>query len=256
MKLVRLLGSAEIDLMRVAGQAAAELLALLGAQVRSGITTSHLDDLAVAWAVERGHKHAPFGYRGFPRSICTSANSTITHGIPSAQDVLQEGDIVNCDVTPIVGGYCGDTSQTFRVGKISDEAEALVETTNSCLAAAIAVCKPGAYFGDIGAAIQKRAKISGFSVVSSFTGHFIGRQMHISPSVLHVGVAGTGMQMEPGMVFTIEPMINAGGPETRIEADGWTVRTIDGRWSAQCEHTVAIVEDGVEVLTRNERLGF
>lgn len=256
MKLIRLLGSAEIEKMRAAGRAAADLLALLGEAVRPGISTAHLDDIAVRWAVEHGHAHAPLGYKGFPRSICTSLNDVVCHGIPSVQDVLKEGDIVNIDATPIVGGYCGDTSLTFEVGRAIGSAHDLVWAARECLSSAISVCKPGAHLGDIGAAILKAASSRGFSVVRNHTGHFIGRQMHIEPSVPHFGIAGTGLTMEPGMVFTIEPMINTGSQETKLDRDGWTVRTLDGGLSAQCEHTIAITETGAEVLTHNEKLGF
>lgn len=250
--------------MRIAGQAAAELLAYLGDHVRPGISTAHLDDLAAAWANERGYQHAPKGYKGYPRHVCCSINDVVTHGIPSAQDVLKEGDICNIDVTPIVNGYCGDTSKTFVIettGPASQAARFVSAVAHDCLEAGIAACRPGAHLGDIGAAILKAAARNSdekfrFSIVRSYTGHFIGRQMHISPSVPHFGVANTGPMLEPGMVFTIEPMVNLGGPEVKLDADGWTVRTADGGLSAQCEHTVAITETGAEVLTHNEKLRF
>lgn len=256
---IQLLGSTEIQKMREAGKAAADLLAYLGSHVRPGISTAHLDDLGASWANERDYLHAPKGYKGYPRHICTSINDVVTHGIPSAQDVLAEGDIVNIDVTPIVGGYCGDTSKTFIVedaGHASKPARVVVETSHLCLEAAIAVCKPGAHLGDIGAAILKVAEQNGCSVVREFTGHFIGRAMHIDPPIPHWGIAGTGFMLEPGMVFTVEPMVNYGGADVKAESDGWTVKTKDGSLSAQCEHTVAITETGAEVLTRNEKLRF
>ncbi|MCC7383881.1 MAG: type I methionyl aminopeptidase [Deltaproteobacteria bacterium] len=241
--------------MRIAGRAAAELLELLGAMVRPGISTQDLDDAAVLWARARGLTHAPLGYRGggvtpFPRSICTSVNEVVCHGIPSKTHRLAEGDIINIDVTPIVDGYHGDTSKTFLVGDaVPGVARKLVQVTEECLWRGIEAVRPGARLGDIGAAIQEHAEANGFSVVRDFAGHGVGRIFHTAPSVPHFGRRGRGLRLVPGMVFTIEPMINEGIWAVEVLDDDWTAITVDHQRSAQFEHTVAVVEDGVEVLT-------
>jgi methionyl aminopeptidase len=249
---IELLSDREIDKMREAGRAAATLLNLLGEMVRPGVTTQELNDAAEAWTKERGYTSAPLGYHGFPRSICTSVNDVVCHGIPHKDRVLEDGDIINIDVTPIVDGYHGDTSKTFYVGTPSEDAKRLVECTRECLRLGIAQVKPGARIGDIGAAIQAHAEGSGYAVVRDFVGHGIGRIFHTAPQVPHYGKKGKGRRMEAGMVFTIEPMINVGTWEVEVLDDGWTALTLDRKLSAQFEHTIVVTDDGVEVLTLAE----
>lgn len=250
---ITLLSSRELDKMRKACQTAAQLLDYLTPYVKPGISTLALNDLAEAWTQQRGATSAPLGYAGavmpFPKSICTSVNEVICHGIPRADEILQDGDIVNIDVTPIVDGYHGDTSRTFLVGEVSAQARRLVEVTEDCLWRGIREVKPGARIGDIGAAIQAYAEAEGFSVVRDFVGHGVHRIFHTAPQVPHYGVRGKGKKLRPGMVFTIEPMINVGSHEAEILDDGWTALTVDRQLSAQFEHTVAVTTSGVEVLT-------
>ena len=247
-----LLSKREIDKMRRAGRAAAALLHYLGEFVKPGVTTAELDDIAESWTKERGYRSAPLGYHGFPKSICTSVNNVICHGIPNKKQVLQEGDIINIDVTPVVEGYHGDTSKTFFVGEPSPLAKRLVEVTEKCLCLAIDEVKPGNRIGDIGAAIQEYAESQGFSVVRDFVGHGVSNVFHTAPQVPHFGTRGKGKRLRPGMVFTIEPMINEGGHEALVLEDEWTAVTVDGGLSAQFEHTVAVTADGVEIMTLYE----
>ena len=246
--------------MRAAGCLAAELLQLLGEKVKPGVSTQELNDFAEQWTRERGAVSAPLGYPGgsnpFPRSICTSINEVVCHGIPDAGDVLQEGDIINIDVTPKLDGYHGDTSRTFFVGTVSDKTRRLVEVTEECLRLGIREVRPGARIGDIGAAIQEYAESQGFSVVRDFVGHGIGKVFHTAPQVPHYGKRGKGARIEPGMCFTIEPMINEGTWEVEVLEDGWTAVTADGKLSAQFEHTLCVTDDGVEVLTLPEGASF
>ncbi|MFE1747432.1 type I methionyl aminopeptidase [Coleofasciculus sp. H7-2] len=247
---IELLSSRELDKMRQAGRLAAELLHYLEPMVKPGVSTLELNDEAERWTLARKAKSAPLGYKGFPKSLCTSINEVVCHGIPSAKQVLKEGDIINIDVTPLVDGYHGDTSKTFFVGKPSPIAKKLVEVTLECLNRGIAEVKPGARIGDIGAAIQEYAEGEGFSVVRNFAGHGVHRIFHTAPEILHYGRRGTGKRLRPGMVFTIEPMINEGTWEVEILDDGWTAVTLDRKLSAQFEHTVAVTEEGVEILTQ------
>jgi methionyl aminopeptidase len=249
-KPVEIKSSRDIEKLRQAGRLAAQLLVYLEPFVKPGVTTEELDRLSDEWTRKRGAVSAPFGYKGFPKHICTSINQVICHGIPNRKQVLKGGDIVNIDVTPILDGYYGDTSKTFLVGDVSPRARRLVETTHECMMLGIAEVKPGARVGDIGAAIQARAEGCGFSVVRDFVGHGIGRVFHTEPSIPHYGVRGKGLKLRPGMVFTIEPMINEGTWEAVVLSDGWTAVTKDGKLSAQFEHTVAVTEAGVEILTR------
>ncbi|MBD0268275.1 MAG: type I methionyl aminopeptidase [Cyanobacteria bacterium Co-bin8] len=235
--------------MRRACQLAAELLEHLAPLVKPGVSTLELNDEAERWTQAHGAKSAPLGYHGFPKSICTSINEVVCHGIPSAEQVLKDGDIVNIDVTPILDGYYGDTSRMFFVGEPSPVAKKLVEVTEECLWRAIREVKPGARIGDIGAAIQEYAEAQGFSVVRDFVGHGVHRIFHAAPQVPHYGVRGKGKKLRPGMVFTIEPMINVGTYEVEVLADGWTAVTTDRQLTAQFEHTIAVTRDGVEVLT-------
>ncbi len=236
--------------MRVAGRLAAQLLKHLGQMVKPGVSTEELNNEAERWTQAHGAISAPLGYHGFPKSICTSVNDVICHGIPSPTHILQEGDIINIDVTPIVDGYYGDTSKTFFVGTPSPVAQKLVEVTEECLYRGIAAVKPGGKIGDIGAAIQEYAEAHNFSVVRDFVGHGISRVFHTAPQIPHYGTKGKGKRLRPGMVFTIEPMINEGTYEAEVQADGWTALTKDRKLSAQFEHTIAVTQDGVEILTR------
>jgi methionyl aminopeptidase len=246
---ITLLSQREIDKMRQAGRLAAQLLDHLAPMVKPGVSTLEINDEAEKWTQAHGAKSAPLGYHGFPKSICTSINEVICHGIPNAKQILQEGDIINIDVTPILDGYHGDSSRTFFVGTPSPEAKRLVEVTEKCLRLGIEAVKPGARIGDIGAAIQEYAEANGFSVVRDFVGHGISHIFHTAPQIPHYGTRGKGKKLKPGMVFTIEPMINEGTWEAVVLDDGWTAITKDGKLSAQFEHTIAVTEDGVEILT-------
>lgn len=248
-----LLSKREIEKMRQAGQLAAQLLDHLAPLVKPGVSTLELDQEAERWTQAHGAKSAPLGYEGpvmpFPKSICTSVNEVVCHGIPSAEQILQDGDIINIDVTPILDGYHGDTSRTFFVGEPSPLARRLVEVTEDCMWRGIRAVKPGCRIGDIGAAIQEYAEAQGFSVVRDFVGHGVHRVFHTAPQVPHYGVPGKGKKLRPGMVFTIEPMINVGTYEVEVLSDGWTALTADRQLSAQFEHTVVVTKEGVEVLT-------
>ena len=247
-----LLSKREIEKMRQAGRLAARLLNHLEPLVKPGVTTLELDEEAERWTQAHGARSAPLGYRGFPKSICTSINEVICHGIPSEKQVLKEGDIINIDVTPILDGYHGDTSKTFFVGTPSPLAKKLVEVTEKCMYLGIAEVKPGNKIGDIGAAIQEYAESQGFSVVRDFVGHGVSNIFHTAPQIPHYGTRGKGKKLRTGMVFTIEPMINEGTWEGIVLSDGWTAITQDGKLSAQFEHTVAVTETGVEILTQCE----
>ncbi|BFM39233.1 type I methionyl aminopeptidase [Synechocystis sp. LKSZ1] len=255
---ITLLSQREIEKMRRAGRLAAKLLDHLAPMVKPGISTQELNDEAERWTKEHGAISAPLGYPGaqnappFPKSICTSINEVICHGIPSPERILQDGDIINIDVTPILDGYHGDTSRTFLVGTPSPVAQKLVAVTEECLRLGIAAVKPGGRVGDIGAAIQAYAESHGFSVVRDFVGHGISNIFHTPPQIPHYGTKGKGKKLRPGMVFTIEPMINEGTWEHTLLADGWTAVTKDGKLSAQFEHTVAVTQFGVEILTHND----
>jgi len=242
---------AEIEKMRVAGRLAAEVLRVVAPHVKAGASTAELDRIC--------HDHivnvqeaipANVGYKGFPATVCTSVNNVICHGIPSEAKVLKDGDIVNIDVTVIKDGWHGDTSRMYLVGAPSVKARRLVDVTREAMFRGIRTVKPGATLGDIGNAIQKFAEGERFSVVREYCGHGIGRIYHEDPQVLHYGTAGLGLELQEGMTFTIEPMINEGARHTRLMPDGWTVVTRDRSLSAQWEHTVAVTADGVEILTR------
>jgi methionyl aminopeptidase len=246
---IELLSSRELEKMRKVGSLAAELLDHLEPFVKPGISTLELNDEAERWTQAHGAKSAPLGYKGFPKSICTSINQVVCHGIPNAKQLLKDGDIVNVDVTLIVDGYHGDTSRTFLVGNPSPTARKLVEVTEECLMRGIAEVKPNARIGDIGAAIQEYAEAAGFSVVRDFVGHGVHRIFHTAPEVPHYGERGKGKKLRAGMVFTIEPMINEGAWQVELLDDGWTAVTQDRKLSAQFEHTIAVTETGVEILT-------
>ncbi len=245
---------AEIEKMRVAGRLAAEVLDHVTTHIRAGVTTNEIDRLCHAYMTEVQRtvpaplNYAPPGYKPFPKSICTSVNHVVCHGVPGDKK-LKAGDVINVDVTVIAEGYHGDSSRMYYVGEPPIQARRLCEITYECMWLGIRTVRPGACLGDIGHAIQTHAERAGFSVVREFCGHGIGRRFHEEPQVLHYGRARTGMRLEPGMIFTIEPMINAGRPEVRQLADGWTVVTKDHSLSAQWEHTVLVTPTGYEVLT-------
>ncbi|MBN2689337.1 MAG: type I methionyl aminopeptidase [Gammaproteobacteria bacterium] len=240
----------EIEKMRAAGRAAASVLEMIESYVKPGITTEELDQICNDYIVnELKATSACLGYRGFPKSICTSINHVICHGIPGAKK-LKDGDIINIDITVIKDGYHGDTSKMFTVGKkTSPLAERLIKVTQECLYLAIKHVKPGIHLGDIGAIIQKHAEQNRFSVVREYCGHGIGKGFHEDPQVLHYGKAGTGEILKEGVTFTIEPMINAGKKELKLLPDGWTVVTKDHKLSAQFEHTLLVTKTGYEILT-------
>jgi methionyl aminopeptidase len=249
---VEIKGPREIELMRQVCELAAETLIAVGEMIRPGITTEEIDQFVYEDTLRRGARPAPLNYKGFPKSVCTSVNEVVCHGIPGAQR-LQAGDIINVDVTHIYKGFHGDTSATFYVGEPSETAKHVTEVARKSLELGIAQVKPGGRLGDIGAAIQEFAEGQGCSVVRDFVGHGIGRVFHDEPKVSHYGTWGRGIRLKPGMTFTIEPMINAGAWEVRILDDDWTAVTLDGSLSAQFEHTVLVTADGCEVLTARSR---
>ena len=245
----------EINKMRVAGKLAAEVLEMIEPHVVPGITTNELDQICHDYIVnEQQAIPAPLNYRGFPKSICTSVNHTICHGIPSEKR-LKKGDIVNIDITVIKDEYHGDTSKMFAVGPISQHAKRLIDITRESLFLGIEQVKPGATLGDIGQAVQKHAESNRYSVVREFCGHGIGKNFHEDPHVMHFGKAGEGDALETGMIFTIEPMLNIGKRQMKVLKDGWTAVTKDRSLSAQWEHTILVTPEGHEVLTlRQEEL--
>lgn len=252
---IKLHGPEAFEGMRKAGQLAAEVLDFITPHVGPGITTGELDRLCHDFILDHGATPAPLNYKGFPKSICTSVNHVICHGIPGDK-VLKNGDALNIDVTVILDGWYGDTSRMFFAGKPKILAERLTKVTFECLWKGIEAVKPGARLGDIGAAIQSHAEANRFSVVRDFCGHGIGRVFHDEPSVVHYGKAGTGVELRPGMFFTIEPMINAGKPHCKVLSDGWTAVTRDKSLSAQFEHTLAVTEEGYEVFTKSPKGWF
>ena len=240
----------EIEKMRVAGRLAGEVLEMIGPYVRAGVTTDELNQICHDYIVNvQNAIPAPLNYLGFPKSICTSVNHQVCHGIPGPR-VLKEGDIINVDITVIKDEYHGDTSKMFVIGKPSILAERLIRVTQECLYLGIQQVKPGAHFGDIGAAIQQYAEKNRYSVVREYCGHGIGKIFHEPPNVVHFGQAGTGEEILPGMIFTIEPMINAGKRFVKLLPDAWTVVTKDHSLSAQWEHTILVTENGYEILTK------
>jgi methionyl aminopeptidase len=247
--------------LRDAGQLVAETYEVLREHIVPGVSTAELDRLAEAHIAKHGAIPVYKGYNAlpasrnrparpaFPAAICVAINDVICHGIPSEQQRLQDGDIIGIDIGVIYKGWVGDSCVTFPVGRVNPQSQRLLDTTQRCLALGIEQCRPGNHLGDVGAAIQRHAERQGFSVVYEYVGHGVGRMLHEEPNVLHVGKPRTGLELRPGMVFTIEPMINAGKAETRLMSDGWTVRTADGKRSAQFEHAIAITENGPEILT-------
>lgn len=239
----------EIELMRETGVLAAKTLTYIEDKLKIGMSTEEVNVLCHDFMVSHGAIPATLNYNGFPKSCCTSLNNVICHGIPSTKDILKDGDILNIDVTTILNGFHGDTNKTFFIGNVTDETRKLVDITYECTMAGIEVCKPGAHLGDIGAAIQELAEKNGYSVVKDYCGHGIGREFHEDPQVLHYGKKGTGIELKPGMTFTIEPMINMGKHHTKLLKDNWTVVTKDKSLSAQFEYTILITDDGYEILT-------
>lgn len=247
---IQLRSAEDIAKMREAGQLAAEVLELIGQYVVPGVSTGELDKICHDHIVNV-QKAIPacLGYRGFPKSVCTSINQVVCHGIPSEKKILKNGDIINIDVTVIKDGWHGDTSKMFAVGAVAPHAQRLIDISQECLYLAIDMVKPGARLGDIGHHIQKHAESNYYSVVRDYCGHGIGQQFHEEPQVLHYGSPNSGLELVEGMTFTIEPMVNAGKHGTKLKSDGWTVETRDGRLSSQWEHTLAVTRDGCEVLT-------
>lgn len=248
----------DIEQMRIAGRLAADVLEMIGPHVQPGISTGELDRICHDYIVNVQQAiPAPLNYNGFPKSICTSLNQVVCHGIPSDAKILKNGDILNIDITVIKDGFHGDTSKMFFVGDVAPHAKRLVRITQECLYKAIDIVRPGVQLGDIGHIIQTHAEANNYSVVREYCGHGIGRVFHEDPQVLHYGKPGTGLKLEEGMTFTIEPMINLGERHTKLsKADGWTVTTRDRRLSAQWEHTLAVTSTGVEVLTRRPDESF
>ena len=247
----------QIAKMRIAGRMAAEVLELIGEYVVPGVSTEELDRIC--------HEHivniqkaipACLGYRGFPKSICTSVNQVVCHGIPADKKILKAGDIINIDVTVIKDGWYGDTSKMYCVGAVPSHAQRLIQISQECLYKGIELVRPGVRLGDIGHAIQTHAEANYYSVVRDYCGHGIGDEFHQEPQVLHYGRPGTGLELLEGMTFTIEPMINAGKHGTKLKRDGWTVETQDGRLSSQWEHTMLVTADGVEVFTARSEEAF
>ncbi|MDG2243505.1 MAG: type I methionyl aminopeptidase [Rhodospirillaceae bacterium] len=241
-------GPEDFDAMRKSGRFAAEVLDFITPFVKPGVTTGELDKLCYDFHVEHYAVPGPLGYRGYPKSICTSINHVVCHGIPGDR-VLKDGDICNIDVSPILNDWFGDTSRMFYVGDVKIKARRLVEATYTAMMKGIEAVRPGATLGDVGHAIQTYAEDKRFSVVRDFCGHGIGQVFHTAPNVMHVGRPGAGMVLEQGMIFTIEPMINAGRYETKILEDGWTAVTRDKSLSAQFEHTIGVTADGFEIFT-------
>ncbi|UVW34069.1 type I methionyl aminopeptidase [SAR92 clade bacterium H455] len=247
---IQLRSADDIAKMRVAGRLAAEVLELIGQYVVPGVSTEELDKICHDHIVDVQQAiPACLGYRGFPKSVCTSVNQVVCHGIPSEKKVLKNGDIINIDVTVIKDGWYGDTSKMYTVGDVAPHAQRLIDISQECLYKAIDMVRPGIRLGDIGHVIQTHAEANYYSVVRDYCGHGIGMEFHEEPQVLHYGKPDTGLVLEEGMTFTIEPMVNAGKYSTKMKSDGWTVETRDGRLSSQWEHTMVVTSTGVEVLT-------
>lgn len=239
---------AELAVMHKANALVQETLRMLADHVRPGVSTAELDRLAEEFILAKGARPAFKGYHGYPATLCTSVNDVIVHGIPSERCILKEGDIISLDCGVVVDGFYGDGAVTLPVGKISPEAQRLLQVTRECLELAVKEARPGRRLGDVSAAIQRHAEEAGFSVVREFVGHGIGRSLHEDPQVCNYGVPGTGPELRPGLVLAIEPMVNEGSPHVRVDADGWTARTEDGKLSAHFEYSVAVTENGPWVL--------
>lgn len=252
---MQFLDDKELEQMEASCKLAAEALLLVGDTIKGGMTTLELDSIVHQFILDHGAYPSPLHYHGFPRSICTSRNNVMCHGIPHSKESLLPGDIINVDISVFLNGFHGDTSAMFYIGEPSEEARKLVETTRECLQLGIDAVKPGGHIGDIGEAIQTHAEANGYSAVRDFVGHGVGRQFHMNPQIPHFGVKGTGPEFVEGMIFTIEPIINLGGPGYEIlKLDDWTVLTADGKLSAQFEHTVLVTEKGCKILTQRDRV--
>ncbi len=247
---IELKSPTDLERMRRAGRLAAQVLETVGRAVAPGVSTKELDRLAEKFIRDAGGVPTFLGYRGYTASICASINEEVVHGIPNPKRVLREGDIVGIDVGATLEGFVGDTAATFPVGRITDEAQRLLQTTRESLDQGIAAARVGNRLGDVSAAIQRVAEEKGYSVVRDFVGHGIGRNMHEEPSVPNYGTAGTGLRLEPGLVIALEPMVNMGTWRVQVLKDGWTVVTEDNRLSAHFEHTVAVTDAGPEILTQ------
>ena len=243
--------SEKFEKMRIAGKLASKTLDMLIDEVKVGVSTDHIDKLGYEFIRDNGGYSAPLYYRGFKKSLCTSLNHVVCHGVPSSERILKEGDAINVDVTAIVDGYYGDTSRMFSIGNLSIKANNLINATYESMMKAISILKPGVKLGDIGNEIQTYVEDKVFSVVRDFCGHGISNVFHEHPNVLHYGKKNTGIELESGMTFTIEPMINAGKYDVKILNDGWTAVTKDKSLSAQFEHTVGITENGYEIFTES-----
>ena len=244
--------SEKFEKMRIAGKLAAKTLDIISENIKEGVSTAYIDKIGYEFIRDNGGYSAPLYYRGFNKSLCTSLNHVVCHGIPS-EKILKEGDIVNVDVTAYKDGWHGDTSRMFCVGEVSVKAKKLVNTTYESMMEGIKILKENVFVGDIGSTIQNYVESKGFSVVRDFCGHGTGKEFHESPNILHYGKGGTGEKIKSGMVFTIEPMINAGKYETKVLSDGWTAVTKDKSLSAQFEHTVGITKDGYEIFTLSKK---
>ena len=242
----------KFEKMRIAGKLASQTLDMLTDFIKPGISTEKIDNLSYEFIKDNGGYSAPLYYRGFKKSLCTSLNHVVCHGIPSDR-ILNDGDAVNVDVTAIVNDYYGDTSRMFTIGEVSIKAKNLIDSTYESMMRGIKILKPGVKLGDIGFEIQSYVEKNGFSVVRDFCGHGISNTFHESPNILHYGKKNTGMELRPGMTFTIEPMINAGKFDVKILNDGWTAVTKDKSLSAQFEHTIGITENGYEIFTKSDK---
>ena len=245
--------SEKFDKMRIAGKLAAQTLDMLTNNIKEGISTAYIDKLGYEFIRDNGGHSAPLFYRGFKKSLCTSLNHVVCHGIPSEERILEEGDAVNVDITAIINDHYGDTSRMFTIGKTSIKLNNLINATHESLMRAIKILKPGIRLGDIGHEIQSYVEGKGFSVVKDFCGHGIGTKFHEPPNILHYGNKNTGIELKPGMTFTIEPMINEGKFAVKLLNDGWTAVTKDKSLSAQFEHTVGITENGYEIFTESAK---
>ena len=245
--------SEKFDKMRIAGKLAAQTLDMLTENIKEGVSTDYIDKLGYEFIQDNGGHSAPLFYRGFSKSLCTSLNHVVCHGIPSKERILEDGDAINVDVTAIKDNHYGDTSRMFCIGKTSVKINNLIDATYDSMMKAIQILKPGIKLGDIGYAIQSHVEEKGYSVVRDFCGHGIGTIFHEPPNILHYGKKNTGMELKPGMTFTIEPMINAGKFAIKVLNDGWTAVTKDKSLSAQFEHTVGITENGYEIFTESAK---
>lgn len=240
----------QIEGIRKAGAVNTAILNRVDGFIRAGISTEEINQLVHSYTLELGGIPAPLNYQGFPKSVCTSLNEVVCHGIPSKERILQDGDIVNVDVTTIVDGYYGDASRMYCIGQVSEEARRLVQVAKECLELGLKEVKPWAHLGNMGAAVSEYAYANGFTIVREIGGHGVGMEFHEEPWVSHIGTRGTDLVLVPGMIFTIEPMVNAGKEEVfQDEEDGWTIYTEDGSLSAQWEYTVLVTEDGAEILS-------